>query len=110
MSLRGHGKTAFAHLVDRTGRLQLYFKADRLGEAYGLLALLDLGDWIGVEGHALPHAHGRGHGARGLVRVARQVDASAALGKEELDPDGRADPQGFADWSSATASATPTWP
>jgi lysyl-tRNA synthetase class 2 len=51
MSRRGHGKTAFAHLEDGGGRLQLYFKQDVLGEdAFGLLDLLDLGDWIGVDG------------------------------------------------------------
>jgi lysyl-tRNA synthetase class 2 len=51
MSRRGHGKTSFAHLEDGGGRLQLYFKQDVLGEdAFGLLDLLDLGDWIGVEG------------------------------------------------------------
>src|SRR5690606_25573768 len=48
---RGHGKTAFAHIEDASGRLQLYFRKDALGEdAFALLELLDLGDWIGVEG------------------------------------------------------------
>ena len=48
---RGHGKTTFAHLGDSTGKIQLYFKKDQLGDAsYGLLANLDLGDIIGVHG------------------------------------------------------------
>ncbi len=48
---RSHGKTTFAHLADSTGRLQLYFRQDQLGEdAYGLLAHLDLGDIVGVHG------------------------------------------------------------
>ena len=34
MTLRGHGKAGFAHLLDATGRIQLYFKADHLGEQY----------------------------------------------------------------------------
>jgi lysyl-tRNA synthetase class 2 len=51
VALRPHGKTTFAHLEDATGRLQLYFKRDQLGDdAYGLLELLDLGDVVGVEG------------------------------------------------------------
>jgi lysyl-tRNA synthetase class 2 len=33
VALRPHGKTTFAHLEDATGRLQLYFKRDDLGEA-----------------------------------------------------------------------------
>ena len=48
---RDMGKSVFAHLEDRAGRIQLYFKKDVVGaEAFADLALLDLGDWIGVEG------------------------------------------------------------
>ena len=51
VALRGHGKTTFAHLADASGRLQLYCKLDVLGkEAYALVALLDLGDHVGVSG------------------------------------------------------------
>jgi lysyl-tRNA synthetase class 2 len=48
---RAHGKTTFAHLADETGRLQLYFKKDQLGDdLYSLLDLFDIGDVIGVAG------------------------------------------------------------
>ena len=48
---RGHGKTAFAHLADESGRVQLYFKKDVLGdEPFGALELLDIGDYLGVSG------------------------------------------------------------
>lgn len=48
---RGHGKASFGVLLDGSGRIQLYFKEDALGEAgYALLRLLDLGDWIAVAG------------------------------------------------------------
>jgi lysyl-tRNA synthetase class 2 len=48
---RAHGKTTFAHLADPTGRIQLYFKKDQIGEAqYALLDCFDLGDVIGVSG------------------------------------------------------------
>ncbi|MDQ6718927.1 MAG: lysine--tRNA ligase [Gemmatimonadota bacterium] len=48
---RSHGKTTFAHLGDPSGKIQLYFKKDELGDQlYGLLAHLDLGDIIGVHG------------------------------------------------------------
>ncbi|MDP2955100.1 MAG: lysine--tRNA ligase [Longimicrobiales bacterium] len=48
---RSHGKSAFAHLEDARGRIQLYFKRDVLGnQAFADLDLLDLGDWLGVEG------------------------------------------------------------
>lgn len=48
---RSHGKTTFAHLGDSTGRIQLYFRKDELGDKlYALVAHLDLGDIIGVHG------------------------------------------------------------
>ncbi len=48
---RAHGKTTFAHIADETGRIQLYFKKDQLGEdAYGTLDLYDIGDVIGARG------------------------------------------------------------
>jgi lysyl-tRNA synthetase, class II len=52
VSWRAHGKTAFAHLADESGRLQLYFRKDALGDdAFAALDLLDIGDVCGVEGH-----------------------------------------------------------
>ena len=50
MSLRGHGKAGFGHLLDATGRVQIYFRADRLGTQFARYELLDVGDWIGVAG------------------------------------------------------------
>jgi lysyl-tRNA synthetase class 2 len=51
VALRGHGKTAFLTIRDAGADLQLYFRQDDLGPAaYGLLELLDLGDWIGARG------------------------------------------------------------
>jgi len=51
VALRPHGRTTFAHLEDATGRVQLYFKRDELGEAgYALVDHLDLSDLVGVAG------------------------------------------------------------
>jgi lysyl-tRNA synthetase class 2 len=50
VALRAHGRTTFLHLADRTGRIQAYLRADELGDAYGLVELLDLGDFVGVAG------------------------------------------------------------
>jgi lysyl-tRNA synthetase class 2 len=48
---RGHGKTAFAHLADGSGRIQLYFRKDELGDdVFGRLDLFDIGDVVGVSG------------------------------------------------------------
>ena len=51
MAIRGHGKTAFLDLLDKTGRIQLYVRKDALGEEnYGIIKLMDIGDIIGVSG------------------------------------------------------------
>src|SRR5438874_8734577 len=50
VTLRGHGKAGFAHLLDATGRIQIYFRSEHLGAAWSRYELLDVGDWIGVEG------------------------------------------------------------
>jgi len=47
---RGHGKTAFAHLADAEGRIQLYLRRDVLGEAFAIAELLDIGDIVGIAG------------------------------------------------------------
>jgi len=50
MSLRHHGKSCFAHLLDRTGTIQLYARADVLGDDYARFTDLDVGDFVGVTG------------------------------------------------------------
>src|SRR5262245_48616455 len=48
---RGHGKASFATLGDGDARLQVYVRSDVVGdEAYRLLDLVDLGDFLGVAG------------------------------------------------------------
>ncbi len=49
LALRRMGKVTFAHLLDETGRIQLYFQKD-LTPHYELLKKLDVGDILGVEG------------------------------------------------------------
>ncbi len=50
LTLRGHGKAGFAHLLDATGKIQVYFRADQLGDQFRRYELLDVGDWVGIEG------------------------------------------------------------
>ncbi|MCY3776729.1 MAG: OB-fold nucleic acid binding domain-containing protein, partial [Candidatus Aminicenantes bacterium] len=54
VSIRGHGKVSFAHLSQGGGRLQIYVRRDRVGpEDHDLFRLLDIGDFLGVEGELL---------------------------------------------------------
>ncbi|MER3404757.1 MAG: lysine--tRNA ligase [Chloroflexota bacterium] len=52
VSFREMGRSSFGHLQDGAGRIQIYFRLDRLGEAsYRIVKeLFDVGDHIGVEG------------------------------------------------------------
>ena len=50
VAYRSQGKTAFAHVEDETGRLQLYFRQDALGAAFDVVRLLDLDDHVGASG------------------------------------------------------------
>ncbi len=51
LAYRGHGKTVFAHMLDDSGKLQVYFRANDLTEdQFKLVKLLDVGDFIGVSG------------------------------------------------------------
>ncbi|MEW6201813.1 MAG: lysine--tRNA ligase [bacterium] len=50
-AIRTHGKAVFADLIDETSKIQLYIKQDIIGdEKFEDLALLDIGDIIGVNG------------------------------------------------------------
>lgn len=51
MAIRGHGKTSFVNVMDISGRVQVYFRQDVIGEdQYENFKLLDIGDIIGIEG------------------------------------------------------------
>jgi len=54
MANRPMGKTSFLDLRDGSGKIQLYFRRDLLGEeSYKMLKELDIGDIIGVSGKLL---------------------------------------------------------
>lgn len=51
LARREHGKAGFADLQDESGRIQLYFKQDAIGEAaFESFKQLDLGDIVGCSG------------------------------------------------------------
>ena len=74
-SWRSQGKTAFAHLADMDGRIQLYFRRDEIGEAaWALLHEYDLGDWVGVRGTTM-----RTRTGEATVRVVESTMLSKSL-------------------------------
>jgi lysyl-tRNA synthetase class 2 len=95
---RGHGKTAFAHLADASGRIQLYFRKDELGdERWAQLDLYDIGDVVGVSGPLM-----RTRTGEVTVRVATVEMLAKSLrplpyGKEEVIDGQTVRHSGFAD-------------
>ena len=52
MSIRKMGKASFFHLQDQSGKIQIFIKRDDIGENnYNSFKLLDIGDFVGIEGH-----------------------------------------------------------
>ena len=50
-AVRGHGKVSFADLTDGTDQIQIYLRKNDLEEAdWQVFQLLDLGDFLGIEG------------------------------------------------------------
>ena len=52
MVIRKMGKASFAQIMDSMGRIQFFIRRDDVGEeAYSQFKLLDIGDFIGLEGY-----------------------------------------------------------
>ncbi len=51
MSIRGHGKVGFAHVMDAAGKIQIYVRKDEIGDGnFAVFKLMDIGDFVGVTG------------------------------------------------------------
>ncbi len=75
---RDMGKSHFLDLRDATGRIQIYIHAKEVGtELIDLFRLLDLGDFIGVEGTCFVTLSGSYH-ERAFPRGIRKTDRYCA--------------------------------
>jgi len=85
VSWRGQGKTIFAHLADMSGRVQLYFRRDGLGEgAFAELKLFDIGDVVGVEGPMFRTRTGEATVRVDAVEMLAKSLRPLPFGKEEV--------------------------
>lgn len=50
VAIRSHGKALFFDLADQSSKVQIYAKADELGELFRLIELVDTGDFVAVQG------------------------------------------------------------
>ena len=83
--MRQHGKTVFADLADRDGRIQLFFRANDLGDAFALLDLLDPGDWLGVDGGVMKTRAGEVTVKVRTFELLAKSIRPLPYGKEEVD-------------------------
>ncbi|MCG8468778.1 MAG: lysine--tRNA ligase [Gemmatimonadetes bacterium] len=89
LSYRDLGGSAFAHLGDRSGRLQVHLKKDLVGEdGARLMDLLDLGDWIGVEGPVFRTRRGEVTVRAEAVELLAKTLRPLPFGKEEVSEGG----------------------
>ncbi len=104
LSFRGHGKSAFGHIEDGSGRIQVYFRKDVLGEDVfqSVLGLMDLGDWIGVEGELFRTRTGEVTVRAGSWELLAKSLRPLPMGKTEVDEETgeRVTHSGFSDVES----------
>jgi len=85
VSWRAQGKTAFAHLTDMDGRVQLYMRKDELGDAlFAQLADYDLGDWVGVQGTMMRTKTGEATVRVSTITLLSKALRPLPLGKEQV--------------------------
>ena len=91
MLKRDTGKLIFADLRDRSDHVQLFISKAIVGdEAFALIADLDLGDWIGVEGNVMATRTGElSVKVQRLVLLAKAVRPMPDKWKGLTDPDTR---------------------
>ncbi|HEX6627455.1 MAG TPA: OB-fold nucleic acid binding domain-containing protein, partial [Gemmatimonadaceae bacterium] len=95
---RAHGKTAFAHLADSTGKIQLYFRKDQLGDStFAMLTHFDLGDIIGVHGPLFRTKTGETTVRVDRVELLAKSLRPLPFGKEEIVDGKTVRHSGFAD-------------
>jgi len=88
-SFRAHGKSAFGHLEDLSGAVQVYFRKDLLGEEafLNVLELVDLGDWLGVEGELFRTRTGEITVRASAWELLSKSLRPLPMGKTEEDPE-----------------------
>ena len=85
VSWRSQGKTAFAHIADMDGRIQLYFRRDEVGDAlFAQLDEYDLGDWIGAEGSLMRTRTGEATVRVQSVKLLSKALRPLPMGKEQM--------------------------
>jgi len=88
MAIRRMGKATFMHIQDEKGRIQIYMKRDEIPDIYENLKLLDIGDFIGVNGFAFRTKTGEISVHSRSVEILAKSLYILPIAKEEIDEAG----------------------
>ncbi|MGB9701847.1 MAG: lysine--tRNA ligase [Candidatus Kapaibacteriota bacterium] len=88
MTIRRMGKASFCHILDQTGKIQIYFKKDDIPEFYDKFKLLDIGDIIGVQGFVFRTKTGEISIHSKNVQLLCKSVTPLPVAKEEIDENG----------------------
>lgn len=87
-AIRRMGKASFFHIVDETGKIQIYMKKDEIPDFYEHTKLLDIGDIIGVNGFVFRTKTGEVSVHSREVVLLTKCLRSLPVVKEEIDEEG----------------------
>ncbi len=98
MSVRGHGKVGFGHVMDPQGRIQIYVRKDEIGdENFEVFKLIDIGDIVGVTGEVFVTRTGETTVKAQRVELLSKTLRPLPIVKEKQEGDDRVVYDQFAD-------------
>lgn len=88
MSIRRMGKASFFHILDESGKIQVYMKKDELPDFYEHLKNLDIGDIIGIKGFVFKtKTRETSIHAKEVILLSKSI-RPLPIAKEEIDDEG----------------------
>ncbi|HOV91714.1 MAG TPA: lysine--tRNA ligase [Candidatus Kapabacteria bacterium] len=88
MAIRRMGKATFCHILDQTGKIQVYIRKDDIADFYDNLKYLDIGDIIGVKGFVFRTKTGEITVHTKELQLLCKSITPLPIPKEEIDEEG----------------------
>ncbi len=88
MTIRRMGKASFFHILDATGKIQIYIKRDDVPEFYENFKLLDIGDIVGIKGFVFRTKTGEISVHTREIQLLCKSIKPLPVAKEEIDEHG----------------------
>jgi len=88
MTIRRMGKASFFHILDASGKIQIYIKRDDVPEFYENFKLLDIGDIVGIKGFVFRTKTGEISVHTREIQLLCKSIKPLPVAKEEIDEHG----------------------